>query len=67
MQSDEQNTPLVRRMTPQDAVAALDAVPVGDPDAAHGEADRILLESVHPDVAAAYARLVERSPWWATA
>lgn len=59
-------------MSPEEAVAALDAIAPdaptgGDPDGNHGEADKILLAAVHPDVAAAYERLVERSRWWATA
>ena len=50
-----------------EAVAALDAISGGDPDGDHGEADRILLSHVHPDVRAAYERLVDRAEWWATA
>lgn len=53
--------------TDEDAVKQLDAIPAGDPDADHGAADDILLSAVHPDVAAAYRRLVDRSRWWATA
>lgn len=53
--------------TPDDAVAALDALDVSDPEAAHGAADEILL-SVAPDIVRmAYQRLVARCPWWASA
>jgi hypothetical protein len=48
-------------------VAALDAVDAVDPEVAHGDADRLLLEFVPPRVEAAYERLVERCRWWATA
>jgi hypothetical protein len=46
---------------------ALDAIDPGDPEAAHDEADKILLALVPPFVAAAYERLVARSEWWASA
>jgi hypothetical protein len=49
------------------AVATLDAIGVGDPEGAHSEADEILLSLVPAEVAAAYRRLVARSPWWASA
>ena len=54
-------------MLREEAVAALDAIDGGDPDGAHGEADKILLAYVDPSVAGAYERLVERCAWWATA
>lgn len=54
-------------MTPEEAVAALDAMSVADPEAAHGEADEILLKLVPDEVREAYQRLVARAPWWATA
>lgn len=47
--------------------AQLDGISGDDPDGAHGEADRVLLAAVHPDVAEAYRRLVRRCEWWATA
>lgn len=64
--SDALNTPLDTRMPTDAAVAALDAL-YGEPDANHGEADKILLAVAPPEVAAAYRRLVDRSDWWATA
>lgn len=55
-----------KRMSKAEAVAALEAIdPSGDPEGAHGEADRILLAIVGAEVAAAYAAVVERAPWWA--
>ena len=55
-------------MNPATAVAKLDAIDGGrDPEGAHGEADKILLRMVPPEVAAAYRRLVDRARWWATA
>lgn len=45
----------------------LDTMPEGDPEAAHHMADRLLLQAVHPEIAAAYRRLVERCEWWACA
>jgi len=58
----------VERITTPLVVAALDAIdPAGDPEHAHGEADKILLVALGPDVEAAYDRLVARAPWWACA
>lgn len=48
-------------------VAQLDAIDTADPKRAHSEADRIVLDSTHPDVRAAYQRVVDRSSWWVTA
>lgn len=48
-------------------VRELDAMPVGDPEGAHSMADQLLLQAVHPEIAAAYARLVDRCEWWACA
>jgi hypothetical protein len=45
---------------PADAVAELDGIGSGDEERAHYAADDLLLENVHPDVAAAYERLIER-------
>lgn len=50
-----------------DAVEALDAISGTDPEKHHGEADDVLLEVVHPEVRAAYERLMDRAGWWATA
>lgn len=51
------------------AIADLDSLMagVGDPEVAHGLADVVLLDLVHPEVRAAYQRLVDAAPWWATA
>lgn len=54
-------------MTKAEAVAALEAISGGEPEADHGDADGILLAVVPPEVAAAYRALMDRSPWWATA
>jgi hypothetical protein len=51
-------------VTPEEAVAALDAITTTDAEYAHGEADEIL-QSLHPEVSAAYDRVVERADgWW---
>jgi hypothetical protein len=49
------------------AVEALDAIDAGDPEAAHSEADAILLAYVPDDIRDAYDRLVARAHFWATA
>lgn len=48
-------------------VADLDAIDASDPERAHAEADAVLLTAVHPDIRAAYERVVARAAWWATA
>lgn len=58
------------RLKAAEAVALLNGLGTGerdDPEADHSEADRILLLAVPESVRAAYASLVERSKWWATA
>lgn len=50
-----------------EAVRRLDAIAGGDPEVAHGEADRVLLEFAPPTVREAYARVQARCPWWAGA
>lgn len=50
-----------------EAVQALDDMPAGDAEGAHGMADDILLSLVHPEVRAAYERVKDRAPWWAAA
>jgi len=58
----------VERITIQMAIAALDAIdPSGDPEAAHGEAEAVLLAVLGPEGKAAYDRLVDRASWWASA
>jgi len=46
------------------AVAALDAVSAADPEAAHKQADQILVAFVPREVRDAYDRLVDRCVWW---
>ena len=56
------------RLTAAKAVAELDAIDgPADPERAHDQADEVLLRVVPPEVAEAYRRLVDRSPWWAGA
>jgi hypothetical protein len=56
------------KLTAAEAVVALDALTgQSDPEADHAEADRILLLAVPKSVRIAYAGLVKRSKWWATA
>jgi hypothetical protein len=64
-------------MTTEEAVAALDAINVlpegertwqdGDPETFHIDADQILLDTVDPQVKAAYLALIDRCGWWAHA
>lgn len=52
-------------MTADEAVAALDALTWADPEAAHREADRVILLVVPHDVRAAYERVQARvGGWW---
>lgn len=51
----------------QEALEALAAIDVSDPEAAHSQADKILLGRVSPLVAAAYRRTASRTEWWAHA
>ena len=48
-------------------VASLDALGTGDSEAAHSEADELLLEAVPTEVAQAYQRVIDRQAWWAYA
>ena len=50
-----------------DIVNAIDSIDVADPEQAHSEAEDILLSCVPPPVREAYARLVQRAPWWGSA
>lgn len=55
-------------LTQVEAVRLLDAIDAGaDPEAAHSLADSYLLEAASEDVARAYMRVMDRSPWWACA
>lgn len=48
-----------------DIIERLDAIEPGDPEAAHGAADAILLDAMTPAIRDAYDRLVERvGAWW---
>jgi len=56
-----------RKMSEQeiaDFVAALDAISSDDPEAAHGDADDILLQCVPPEVRDAWLRLNEGTVFW---
>ena len=65
--ADASKTYLQQVQMDVDAVMALDKIDASDPEAAHAAADQIVLGLVDPVVSAAYARLVERCDWWATA
>jgi hypothetical protein len=60
---------MTRKMTKteQVVVAHLNGLNTDDPERAHATADADLLHAVHPEVAAAYQRVVERTRWWACA
>lgn len=49
------------------AIAALDTIDPSDPEAAHGEADAILLAYVPTELRDAYNRLVAATAFWVTA
>ena len=52
------------------AIKRLDDIDVGDPERAHGEADQVLLDvftKIRPEVVTAYARVMGRASWWASA
>lgn len=56
------------QLTPAEAAALLDAIDAdGDPEAAHGEADAVLLATVDWEVREAHDRLLGRARWWASA
>lgn len=54
-------------MTPEEAVAALDALDTSDPESAHFKAEEIALAVAGPDVRAAFDRVAARCRWWAYA
>lgn len=60
-----------RRYTEADAIAetvrALDAIDADDPERAHSEVDRILMQNVPSEIAEAARRVQSRAPWWASA
>lgn len=47
-----------------EAIAKLDALTKGDPEAAHSEADEILLSLVSPSVADAWRNANDRIGFW---
>ena len=55
------------RGNPEFAAEQIDGLDASDPEAAHGNADDILLANVEPVIAEAYRRLIDRCRWWATA
>lgn len=55
------------QVDPSRMVAHLDAIETDDPEAAHAEADALLLAYVHPDIKAAYDRVAKRCARWAAA
>jgi hypothetical protein len=54
-------------MTDEEAIAALNAIGVDDPERAHMEADSILLSSVSLPVSEAYQLAMNRQRWVASA
>lgn len=52
---------------PQFAADAIDDLDASDPEAAHGNADEILLANIDPLIADAYRRLIARCAWWVSA
>lgn len=54
-------------MSEHTAVWFLDCIDASDPEAAHSQADDVLLEYVPVEVADAYRRVMARAPWWASA
>lgn len=54
-------------MNAREAVAALDAIDVEDPEEAHSQADEIILSNVAVAVEQAYRRVIKRAEWWAYA
>lgn len=50
--------------TPEEAVAALNALTGEDPEADHAKAELILLSVVPAEVLEAHRRLIARSRWW---
>ena len=49
-----------------DVIAAFRAIDTSDPERAHEEADRLMLEVAAPYVAEEYQRIVGACSWWAT-
>lgn len=54
-------------MTPEEAVAALDAIAAGDGEGCHYEADRIIRSLLPDEVNEAYNRVIDRASFWAWA
>jgi len=53
-------------MIEEDVIKTLDEMEEKDPEVAHHQADGLLLQLVHPEVRAAYERLIDRCSWWAS-
>lgn len=51
-------------MSPEEAIADLDAIYTDSPEDAHCEADRVLLAAVPEGVREAYERVRENCDWW---
>lgn len=51
-------------MTPDEIVAALDAISPGDAEGAHAEADELLLKAVPPEVLNAWIAARDRVGFW---
>lgn len=55
------------RLSDADVVIALNAIAsADDPERAHSLADDILLSCVPDEIRAAYERVQQRAPWWAS-
>lgn len=50
-----------------DLLEAIENIPNVDPEYAHGELDRLLLEHVHPRISEAAGALRDSCSWWAAA
>lgn len=57
----------MNRAKKENVVARLDKISCDDSEAAHSQADDILMELAPLEVRAAYVRLMERCDWWANA
>lgn len=58
---------MANRMTTEELVGFIDTINAGDPDAAHGELDKVLVLQFDAEVQEAVKRLQARAGWWATA
>lgn len=51
-------------MLRKEAARVIERIGSDDPERAHGEVDRILLDMAGPEVKAACRRLADRCRWW---